>query len=185
MSKIQQLIDNYEKKINSPWEDNLSGQEKVWFVVYQKEKERLLRNRISEFELKTNKAGKKWFHTDLTKTFPKWMIRQEYREEYFKNPESLDFALTEYEEFVVEKVRGVLTQEKADSYSIVAISGVGTVFGFLKVHSIVKEVRSDISGRLVVFFPGTYDGNTYRLLDARDGWDYRAVPITNEKGVLS
>lgn len=184
MSKIQQLIDNYERKVNSPWEDNLSAQEKVWFVVYQKEKERMLRNRISEFELKTKKAEKKWFHTDLTETFPEWMMEQEYREEYFKNPESLDFALTKYQEFVIGKVRELLTRDAADGSSIVAVSGVGTVFGFLKVHNLVKELRGDISGRLVVFFPGNYDGNTYRLLDARDGWDYRAVPITNEKGVV-
>ena len=185
MSKIQQLIDNYEKKVNSPWEENLSGQEKVWFVVYQKGKERLLRSRISEFELRTKEADKSWFHVDLTDTFPEWMMEQEYREEYFKNPESLDFALTKYKRFVVEKIRNQLTQEAVDSNSVVAVSGVATLFGFLKVHNLVKEVRGDITGRLVVFFPGTFDGNSYRLLDARDGWDYRAVPITNEKGVLS
>ena len=36
----------------------------------------------------------------------------------------------------------------------------------------------DIAGRLVVFFPGSRDGNTYRLLDARDGWNYLAHSIT-------
>ena len=33
-------------------------------------------------------------------------------------------------------------------------------------------------GRLVVFFPGQYEQNNYRLLDARDGWNYMAVPIS-------
>ena len=33
-------------------------------------------------------------------------------------------------------------------------------------------------GRLVVFFPGQFEQNNYRLLDARDGWNYLAVPIT-------
>ena len=27
-------------------------------------------------------------------------------------------------------------------------------------------------------FPGHVDGSNYRLLDARDGWNYLAVPIT-------
>jgi hypothetical protein len=38
--------------------------------------------------------------------------------------------------------------------------------------------EADIQGRLVVFFPGQFERNNYRLLDARDGWNYLAVPIT-------
>jgi hypothetical protein len=44
-------------------------------------------------------------------------------------------------------------------------------------------VVKDIRGRLVVFFPGEYEDNNYRLLDARDGWNYLAVPITLHNGV--
>jgi hypothetical protein len=47
----------------------------------------------------------------------------------------------------------------------------------------LKEVVKDIRGRLVVFFPGEYEDNNYRLLDARDGWNYLAVPITLHNGV--
>ena len=32
--------------------------------------------------------------------------------------------------------------------------------------------------RLVVFFPGSKDGTNYRLLNARDGWNYLAQAIT-------
>ena len=42
----------------------------------------------------------------------------------------------------------------------------------------LRLVERDIKGRLVVFFPGQYEHNNYRLLDARDGWNYMAVPIT-------
>jgi hypothetical protein len=35
-----------------------------------------------------------------------------------------------------------------------------------------------------VFFPGVYENNNYRLLDARDGWNYLAVPITMQEGEL-
>jgi len=31
---------------------------------------------------------------------------------------------------------------------------------------------------LLVFFPGTKNDNNYRLLDARDGWNYLAQGIT-------
>ena len=43
-------------------------------------------------------------------------------------------------------------------------------------------VEGDIQGRLLVFFPGVYEQNNYRLLDARDGWNYLAVPITSQRG---
>jgi hypothetical protein len=50
----------------------------------------------------------------------------------------------------------------------------------VKVSSLVDRVGDAIAGRLLVYFPGQYDHNTYRLLDARDGWNYLAVPITPE-----
>lgn len=42
----------------------------------------------------------------------------------------------------------------------------------------MERVEDAIRGRLLVFFPGEYQENHYRLLDARDGWNYHAVPIT-------
>ena len=42
----------------------------------------------------------------------------------------------------------------------------------------------DIRGRLALFFPGDVDNNNYRLLDARDGWNYLAIPITLHHGEL-
>jgi hypothetical protein len=45
---------------------------------------------------------------------------------------------------------------------------------------LIDAVSGSIAGRLVVFFPGQYEHNSYRLLDARDGWDYLATPITAE-----
>ena len=56
--------------------------------------------------------------------------------------------------------------------------GVGAIFGFARISQILKIVEGDIRGRLLVFFPGHYEQNNYRLLDARDGWNYLAVPIT-------
>ena len=56
-------------------------------------------------------------------------------------------------------------------------------FGFARVSLVLKEVVKDIRGRLVVFFPGEFEDNNYRLLDARDGWNYLAVAITLHNGV--
>ncbi len=56
--------------------------------------------------------------------------------------------------------------------------GVGTLFGFVHVSTVLKRLEADIPGRLVFFFPGTYDKNVFHLLDARDGWGYMSLPIT-------
>jgi hypothetical protein len=46
---------------------------------------------------------------------------------------------------------------------------------------VLEDVNSAIRGRLLVFFPGRHDGSNYRLLDARDGWNYLAAGITHHK----
>jgi hypothetical protein len=39
-------------------------------------------------------------------------------------------------------------------------------------------IEADIEGVWSSSFPGQFERNNYRLLDARDGWNYLAVPIT-------
>jgi hypothetical protein len=42
-----------------------------------------------------------------------------------------------------------------------------------------------VTGRLLVLFPGTHDpdNHSFRLLDARDGFDYRARVIDAQKEI--
>lgn len=58
------------------------------------------------------------------------------------------------------------------------LSGCGTLFGLARVSSVVEGIKEAVDGRLLVFFPGEHhpENHTYRLLDARDGWNYLAVP---------
>ena len=66
--------------------------------------------------------------------------------------------------------------------TVLAITGVASLFGFLRISEILPMVEAHVRGRLLVFFPGVYEQNNYRLLDARDGWNYHAVPITASEG---
>jgi hypothetical protein len=43
---------------------------------------------------------------------------------------------------------------------------------------LLDALNESVAGRLLIFFPGEHQGNSYRLLDARDGWNYLATPIT-------
>jgi hypothetical protein len=109
------------------------------------------------------------------------MADQEYREAYFESPEDLRCPHPDFEEFVANLVRRVL--EAADDVTVVGLTGVASLFGFTRVSRLMEMIQDSIRGRLLVFFPGEYGDNNYRLLDARDGWNYHAVPITSATGL--
>ena len=87
-----------------------------------------------------------------------------------------------FEEYVANLVRAEL--KEGDEETVVAVTGVASLFGFMKVSRLVEMVEDSIRGRLLVFFPGSYENNLYRFLNARDGWNYHAVPITAAGGLL-
>ncbi|MGB4008447.1 MAG: BREX protein BrxB domain-containing protein, partial [Bacillota bacterium] len=104
-----------------------------------------------------------------------------YREAYFAQPELLSPAIDDFFETLLGRLRHSL--DSSDDNTVVALVGSGSLFGITQVSSIVAGIADAIAGRLLVFFPGTREGSNYRLLDARDGWNYRAVPIeATEKG---
>lgn len=176
MSEINILLSAYEDVLSLPWEDYLAGQEKVWFVVYSPRNERRLRLHFQEFELKTLDSGYDWLEVDITNTFPEWMASLDYREAFFENPQDLDPKLEEYTDYVRTIIIDSLN--RGDEDTVVAVYGLSTLFGLTHASKVLEGVTNDIRGRLLVFFPGRYDGSVYRLLDARDGWNYLAVPIT-------
>ncbi|MBA2247163.1 MAG: DUF1788 domain-containing protein [Chloroflexia bacterium] len=175
MSTIEGLIKAYGQYVAIPWDPNLAGPQRVWFVVYEPAHERRLRMRIGEFETRTLAAGHGWQHVDLTHEFSRWMASHEYRDAYFEHPEDMEFALVDFEEHLAARV--VKTLHSADEHAVVALSGLASLFDLTKVSTLIEAVAPQVRGRLVAFFPGQYENTTYRLLDARDGWNYLAVPI--------
>jgi hypothetical protein len=186
MGQIERLIQNYDTRVSLPWERNLAGPQRVWFAVYNKTEERRLRRRMEEFEISTKRAQHGWVTIDLTDAFALWLSKHDYRDGYFEAPDHLEGespALEDFKEAMVRQVTDVLTSPRADESTVVAIYGVASLFGFMKTSELVSKVETAIRGRLLVFFPGEYENNTFRFLDARDGWNYLAVPITADEGV--
>ena len=178
MTDMDALVSAYSRMIEIPWAPNLAPAQRVWMVVYSPTDERRLRARIDAFKNATLQSGKDWHLADLTDTFATWLAAQPYRETYFKRPEMLTgAALRSYEASVVESAAAAVEVGAGDPESVVAILGAGTLFPFLKVSKVIEGLAPKVQGRLVVFFPGERDGNNYRLLEARDGWNYLATPI--------
>jgi len=107
------------------------------------------------------------------------MAAHDYRDANCEDPELLETALPAFFDHLVTEVRTQLAIGPPDG--VVALLGAGTLFGLgdaVKVSALLNAVNDAIAGRLLVFFPGDHEGNSYRLLDARDGWNYLAIPIT-------
>lgn len=183
MSQIETLVSKYERQVRLPWVRNLPPPQRVWFLGYDKTEERRLRPRLDAFAAATQTAGHRWRLVDLTNTFAEWMAGHEYREDYFQQPpEAMQMALADFSDHVVDGLGKDLTNPEVDHQTVVAVLGVGSLFGLVRVSDLLPRLEPLIRGRLVVFFPGRKDGANYHLLDARDGWNYRAVWISPAAG---
>ncbi len=177
MGKIEDLAAVYEHHISAPWQRTVSGAQRVMMVVYEKELERTVRARIGEFEQATRRSGHGWKLVDCTRWFAEWMAADEYRDAYFANASLLGMKLEgEFKHAMSARLAEEL--ERTDGDTVVMLMGVASLYGFMRVSELIRGVEQSIRGRLVVLFPGSKDGNNYRLLDARDGWSYLANGIT-------
>ena len=183
MARIEELVSSYKSHISAPWQRSLAGPQKTIFVVYPKVDERRLRARLELFEMATKESGHDWMLFDFTSTFARWMGEDEYRESYFEQPSDLSMRLeTDFRLHAAGQLRSALSDARVNEDTVVAAYGAASLYGFTQVSLLLKEVEQDIKGRLVLFFPGEFESNNYRLLDARDGWNYLAVPITLHSG---
>lgn len=179
MARIEDIAERYGRHIATPWQRTIAGAQRVIMVIYDKELERTLRARKLAFENATREAGHDWYEIDVSSAFAEWMAADDYRDEYFLSPEDLQLKLdAEFPEFLAERLKEALRKPEITANTVVAVIGVGSLFGLARISHVLKKIEADIQGRLVVFFPGQFDRNNYRLLDARDGWNYLAVPIT-------
>jgi acyl transferase domain-containing protein len=184
MSAIDHLLANYSRQVRLPWSAHTSGKQRVWFAVYPPAEERRVRARLPQFETTTLEANHGWTTVDLTDLLPKWIAAHEYREGIFAEPEHFSTS-SELEDLAVEQVRHACVGENVDTASVVVVTGLVTLFDFIRVSSLIERVEDCVRGRLLVLFPGEYAGNVYRFMDARDGFNYMAVPITSTESFIS
>ncbi|PWF46820.1 DUF1788 domain-containing protein [Massilia glaciei] len=181
-SKVSKLVAVFKQHLTVPWQAGLASIQRVIFAVYDKTDELRLRANVEEFALVAQQAGKHWLLLDVTNAFPQWMVVQEYRDAYFESPEDLaGYQSGELTEFVAALTEQLKARIEADAgpETVVALLGVGSLFGLARVSLVVEGIKDSVAGRLLVFFPGEHhpENHTYRLLDARDGWNYLAVPL--------
>jgi hypothetical protein len=178
-SKIDQLLTAYESVVNEPWATSLSGQERVWFLVYDPAEQRKIDLRVGDFETSTVKAGKRWISISMKTCFPTWMANHNYKQAYFSDPEPIvDQLEGDFKVFAINFLMDEINKHGTDDNTLVAIRDISALFGFCRISDVLNGCANAFKGRMLIFFPGEHDKNHYRLLDARDGWSYLARPIT-------
>jgi len=148
---------------------------------YAKEHERRVTGRLGEFRLAAQKHGRGWRELDLAPSFGEWVANQPWFERAARRPATLPTVIGQFEDWLANRVRATLQDCGEDD--ILALTGVASLFGLTRAQKLVGAVASDIRGRLLVAFPGVHRDGIYRLLDARDGFNYLAVPIPSENMV--
>lgn len=177
MGKVEDLAERFGRHLSVPLSATGVAAERVLIVVYDKELERPLRERFAEFEARAISAGRTWKRFDCTRLFAEWMAALDYREAYFSEPEHLATKIEgEFKKIVVSKLTEAL--QDTDARSVLAITGTASLYGFARLSEVIRDIEANVRGCLAVFFPGVKDQNNYRLLDARDGWNYLAHSIS-------
>lgn len=185
MGHSERLRQNYQRFVGLPWSKHQAGKQRVWFAVYPPSEERRIRVQLPEFQVATIDAGHKWHLVDITREPPKWLAAHPYKEGYFTDPSALQTVEEDVRTRVVEVLRTELGSAGVDGETVVAVIGLGALYGFAHISPIIERIEDTIRGRLLVFFPGEYERNLYRFMDARDGFNYMAVPITSNESELS
>ena len=187
MSRIDELADRYFRHIGAPWQPNLTGAERTTWLVYPKADERKVTFRLPLFEEKTVAAGHRWVSFDFTSVLHRWFsqLDPDHQLIYLEEPDSLHEELdlqgpqnSAITSTAIEAVEAALKESGVDENTVVALSGVGALFGFTRITSVLESIRKFTPGHLLVLFPGTCDGPQFRLFDTTDGSGYLGVAIT-------
>ena len=130
---------------------------------------------LADFQQATQRAGHGWKRLDLSLWLGHWLARHEFFEALAAAPRELRGLVPDIEASLVDTLRGALAETSTND--VLAVDGCGSLFGILRVSSLLDRVAVNIPGRLLLGFPGSHATGIYRLLDARDGWNYHATPV--------
>ncbi|WP_454294978.1 BREX protein BrxB domain-containing protein [Salana multivorans] len=182
MSRVSDLVDAYETDLRLTWRSGLSGAERVWMLVYPPELERAMRTKVPELGLRTRNAERGWDVIDLSDELGRWIAHHEYAEAFYADPGDFTSSIVDtFSSDLVQRIRQRLSA--VGDNAVVALVGVASLFPFVRASALIQAIDDAVQGRLLVLFPGRHDLDThsFRLLDARDGFNYRARVITPEK----
>ena len=175
-AQIKHLLEAFASFIQIPLPSaDIAAEQRVIFCVHEQRSERTLLRAWPQFESAVKAAELNCDTFDLQHLFGEWLNETPYIESYFKEPEHIYSIEIDFINFLTKRYEQFAA--RTDKNGIVLLRGVGYLFGFVLVNHVIERFAALTEGRLVAFFPGKYEKNNYRLLNAYDGWNYLAIPL--------
>ena len=178
MHNFDTLQRAFRKQIALPWREDAPASGRVWILWYDKALENRVAGQWHLFEEEARAAGHGWVSVDVGPMFGLWMAEHELVEGLLEQPDELASVLPDFEAYAADQLKAAL--DRAEPNDLVAVRRCASLYGLASVSKLIDKVESSIRGRLMLSFAGRYEGSGYRLLDARPGWNYHAVPIPAE-----
>jgi hypothetical protein len=178
LHSFDSLVRSFRRQVQLPWRTDVPASGRVWILWYDRSLELRVGGQWPLLEQESARAGHGWRSIDAGPMFAQWLDGHELRDAVLSQPDELGSLLPEFEDAVVEQLTTVLDAAAPDD--LVAVKRCGALFGLASLSKVVNRVESSVQGRLLLSFAGRYEGTGYRLLDARPGWNYHAVPIPSE-----
>ena len=172
---MDDLLGQFRRQVSLPWSQDTAPDYRVWIMHYDRALERRIQGRLHEFEALARQFNHGWASLNLATLVAPWFAGHDLFDGLCQQPDELPGLLPDFEAYVIATVRTRL--QALQEQDILALSGVGALFGLMRASTLTEKVAPDIKGRLLLLFPGQHANGVYRLLDARDGWSYRAIPI--------
>ena len=175
MPTVEDLLGQFGRQAALPWSPETARDYRVWIMHYDKVLERRVQGRLPEFKDLARQSGHGWETLDLAALVAPWFAANDLFDALSEQPGELPGLLPYFEAHVAAVVRARLQAQ--GEQDILALSGAGALFGLMRASTLTEKVAPEVRGRLLLLFPGRHENGVYRLLDARDGWSYRATPI--------
>lgn len=178
MNTFDDILSAYVRQVGLPWASDTPPAGRIWVLWYDKTLQRRFTGRLGDFEQATRKAGHGWHSIDLSPWVGRWLAQHEFFDALMREPRELRGLLPDLEKDLVRNLRDALAACREQD--VLAVDGCGSLFGVLRISNLLSRLADHIPGRLLLGFPGKHTVGVYRLLDARDGWNYHAIPIPSD-----
>jgi len=182
MTYVDRLNQALDHQLRHPWTNDRSGGERVWFLVFDPDRLRSVIARKDMFRLTTEAHGKRWEEIDISRMFGEWMTQHRYADRYFARPNLANTISGDFTRSLSVEIKTQIAARSIDENTLLVLTGTESLYGIDKLSQITRLIEDAVPGRLLVFFPGQYREPQYRFLDARDGWNYLAIPIVPTSG---
>jgi hypothetical protein len=179
---VERLNEALAQQLRHPWTQDKSGGERVWFFVFDPDKLRAVLARKEAFRQSAEAAGKRWEEIDISAAFGAWMAEHRYAKRYFARPKLATTIAEDFLKVLAADIATQIEQRQVDDQTLLVLTGTESLYGITKISHLTRSIEDLVPGRLLVFFPGQYREPQYRFLDARDGWNYLAIPIVPVSG---